>query len=276
MNGEDGGYQGVEESIILKQGEVRMKSRRLGIWRKRNVVLFAPSSKGPTRFVKYADERGFREEKQLSFVRMQDVTTVVRLSFNDDHGITISLAGGEVRQFISNDAEDWLQKLQAEAGKSDSLPLGLYRAYLIPNMFLNFEKECVMEVTAERLNVFEDSTKSRRVISLKISCIRRYTANPEKRNNNLLIENGRSQEEIGESLLLFKSYQAEDIFKHLDRSARRLRGSIASGNSQNSNGSFNPREFGIFLPLEYMQIKPCLNFERLYQVAGLEQSSLQK
>jgi hypothetical protein len=31
MNGEDGGYQGVEQSIVLKQGEVRMKSRRLGV-----------------------------------------------------------------------------------------------------------------------------------------------------------------------------------------------------------------------------------------------------
>lgn len=75
------------------------------IWRKRYVVLFAPSSKGPTRLVKYADERGFREERQLSFFRMQDVTTVVRLSFNEDHGITISLTGGEVRQFICNDGE---------------------------------------------------------------------------------------------------------------------------------------------------------------------------
>lgn len=71
------------------------------------MVLFAPSSKGPTRLVKYADEKGFREERQLSFFRMQDVTTVVRLSFNDDHGITISLTGGEVRQFICNDGESW-------------------------------------------------------------------------------------------------------------------------------------------------------------------------
>lgn len=31
MNGDDGGYQGVEQSIILKKGEVRMKSRRLGV-----------------------------------------------------------------------------------------------------------------------------------------------------------------------------------------------------------------------------------------------------
>lgn len=77
------------------------------IWRKRYVVLFAPSSKGPTRLVKYADEKGFREERQLSFFRMQDVTTVVRLSFNEDHGITISLTGGEVRQFICNDGESW-------------------------------------------------------------------------------------------------------------------------------------------------------------------------
>ncbi|XP_022337831.1 docking protein 5-like isoform X2 [Crassostrea virginica] len=242
MNGDDGGYQGVEQSIILKKGEVRMKSRRLGIWRKRYVLLFAPSSKGPTRFVKYADERGFKEEKQLSFFRMQDVTTVVRLSINDEQGITISLAGGEIRQFLcfdANEAEDWLQKLQTEAGKSDSLPIGLYRAYLIPNNFLNFDGECVVEVTADHVNVYEDVTKSRKVVGMKISCIRRYTSNPERRNNNLLIENGRSQEDVGESLLLFKSYQAEDIFKHLDRSAKRLRGSVSSANS--SNGSYNPR-----------------------------------
>ncbi|XP_062619476.1 docking protein 5-like isoform X2 [Saccostrea cucullata] len=238
----DGGYQGVEQSIVLKQGEVRMKSKTFGIWRKRYVVLFAPSSKGPTRFVKYADERGYREERQLSFIRMQDVTTVVRLSFNEDHGITISLAGGEVRQFICNDdADDWLQKLQAEAGKSDTLPMGMFRAYLIPNIFLNYDGECIMEVTADRVNVYEDVSKLRRWVSMKISCIRRYTANPEKRDNNLLIENGRLQEEVGECLLLFKSYQSEEIYRRLDQSARRLRGSVASGQSQSSNGSFNPR-----------------------------------
>lgn len=243
MNGTDlDGYSGVEQCIILKQGEVRMKSRRLGIWRKRYVVLFAPSSKGPTRLVKYADEKGFREERQLSFFRMQDVTTVVRLSFNEDHGITISLTGGEVRQFIcndANDAEDWLQKLQTEAGKSDTLPVGHFRAFLIPSMFLNYDGECIVEVTADCVNVFTDTTKRDKVAGMKISCIRRYTSNPEKRNNNLLIENGRSQEPIGESLLLFKSYQAVDIYNRLDTSARRLRGSVSFGNS--SNESFNRR-----------------------------------
>ena len=48
-----------------------------------------------------------------------------------------------------------------------------------------------MEVTADHVNVYEDVTKSRKVVGMKISCIRRYTSNPERRNNNLLIENGR-------------------------------------------------------------------------------------
>lgn len=237
MNGTDlDGYHAVEQSIILKQGEVRMKSRRLGIWRKRYVVLFAPSSKGPTRLAKFADEKGFREEKQLSFFRMQDVTTVVRLSFNDDHGITISLAGGEVRQFICNDAneaEDWLQKLQTEAGKGDNLDPGHFRAFLIPSMFLNYDGECIVEVTADCVNVYTDTSKRNKVAGMKISCIRRYTSNPERRNNNLLIENGRSQEPIGESLLLFKSYQAGEIYYRLDTNARRLRGSVCFKDGSN-------------------------------------------
>ena len=76
------------------------------------MLLFAPSSKGPTRFVKYADERGFKAEKQLSFFRMQDVTTVVRLSINDEQGITISLAGGEIRQFLCFDGKKFTFKLE--------------------------------------------------------------------------------------------------------------------------------------------------------------------
>lgn len=68
---------------------------------------------------------------------------------------------------------------------------GHFRAFLIPSMFLNYDGECIVEVTAECVNVFTDTTKRDKVAGMKISCIRRYTSNPEKRNNNLLIENGR-------------------------------------------------------------------------------------
>lgn len=71
------------------------------------------------------------------------------------------------------------------------LILGYFRVFLILSMFLNYDGECIVEVIVDCVNVFTDIIKRDKVVGMKIFCIRRYILNFEKRNNNLLIENGR-------------------------------------------------------------------------------------
>lgn len=66
-------------SDIVKQGYTRVRSRTVGIWQKRWVILRRASSKGPCRLEKYFDERSARNGLQHKTALLTDVATISRL-----------------------------------------------------------------------------------------------------------------------------------------------------------------------------------------------------
>jgi len=66
---------------IVKQGYVRVRSKRLSLWKKRWIILRRASSKGPVRIEKYIDERSSRNVAHTPKILYCDsVTNVCRLS----------------------------------------------------------------------------------------------------------------------------------------------------------------------------------------------------
>ncbi|KAK3085768.1 hypothetical protein FSP39_008438 [Pinctada imbricata] len=187
-------YSGIENKVTIKHGYVKMKSRQLGgFWKKRYIVLYSPSSMGPSRLVKYNDKNDAnRGEKCLSEIMMADVGTVVRMASEDSkHGITLNMPT-EVRQFLCDDEVDccdWLQKLKAETGKMDVLPQGVFRVFLIPSAQLNYSGECCLHIHSEMFLLSENPDKSDPIVEWNIKYIRRYAVDESKKL--LKIENGR-------------------------------------------------------------------------------------
>lgn len=66
---------------VVKQGYVRVKSKRLSLWKKRWIILRRASSKGPVRLEKYCDERSSRNiSHHPKTLLLTNVTNVCRLS----------------------------------------------------------------------------------------------------------------------------------------------------------------------------------------------------
>lgn len=66
---------------IVKQGYVRVRSKRLSLWKKRWIILRRASSKGPVRLEKYFDERSSRNVSHTpKVIFCNSVSNVCRLS----------------------------------------------------------------------------------------------------------------------------------------------------------------------------------------------------
>lgn len=66
---------------IVKQGYVRVRSKRLSLWKKRWIILRRASSKGPVRLEKYFDERSSRNVSHSpKLLFCNNVSNVCRLS----------------------------------------------------------------------------------------------------------------------------------------------------------------------------------------------------
>lgn len=91
---------------IIKQGYVRMKSRNLGLWQRRWIILHRASSKGPNRLEKFLDEKAARNGHPSKIMILSDVSNIVRLPadqrkyalcirFNDDAKKEFACDSGE-------------------------------------------------------------------------------------------------------------------------------------------------------------------------------------
>ena len=87
-------------SDVVKQGYLRCKSRSLGLWQKRWLVLRSTSNKGPCRLEKYADENAARNVDQHKVQLLTNVSAVTRLvPFSKKHAFTIDFHDGSSKIF---------------------------------------------------------------------------------------------------------------------------------------------------------------------------------
>ncbi|KAJ8303162.1 hypothetical protein KUTeg_019558 [Tegillarca granosa] len=202
------------------------------IWKKRWIALLNASSKGPTRLVKYPDDKKAADDEQLSDIKLKEVVNVVRLAMEERPGITLQMVDHSTKQFYclsENDANDWLQKLQNEANKVEHLPPGMFHVFLLPSATLDFFGECMVEINDENVCLYEDKSKSVLITTWPITSIRRYGA--DARKERILIEVGRMCP-TGEGVYLLRSVYHAEIQKLIDNQAKKIR-------KRNSNSSLS-------------------------------------
>ncbi|OWF56383.1 docking protein 5-like [Mizuhopecten yessoensis] len=213
---------GVNSTAVIKQGYVEMKSTKMfGSKKRRWLALFKASSKGSTRLIKYASEWTARHDEPLSVTSLSEINNIVRMG-DGAIGIVLQMNNHSSKQFnceTDEEAKSWLhllQNLHASARRRDSMPTGIFRTYLMPSSSLSFQGECVMEISATDVTLFEDERKASKIVVWPINHIRRYGYN--RKNKRLFIEAG-SRCDTGEGIYLLTSTEGELIHEHLHKRA---------------------------------------------------------
>ena len=87
-------------SDVIKQGYMRCKSRSLGLWQKRWIILRRSSNKGPCRLEKYLNEYSARNLDQHKVQLLTNVISIDRLSnSNKRHAFEIDFNDGSAKYF---------------------------------------------------------------------------------------------------------------------------------------------------------------------------------
>lgn len=232
-------YTEVDKTII-KRGYVRMKGRFLGkSWRKKILVLYMPSSKGSSRLVKYTNEKALEDEESSSEIFLTDVASALRCKMSDGSdgdGITLQMMDRSIKQFLcdsESESNAWLNAIQPEVGKVDNLPDGMFRVYLLPCGTLNFHGECVIYVTAEYIQIYDNEKKKKLITECHITNIRRYGADIKKKQ--FLIEAG-SMNPSGEGIYLFRTIYVKEIHTWVEYSADKIKNNSTRRPSGNRVG----------------------------------------
>lgn len=94
-------------SDIVKQGYVRVRSRTVGVWQKRWIILRRASSKGPCRLEKYFDEKSARNGLQHKTSFLTDVSAISRLSSRTKkYSFAINFHDGTCRWFSCDSGKE--------------------------------------------------------------------------------------------------------------------------------------------------------------------------
>lgn len=214
------------DKTIIKRGYVRMKGRFLRkSWKKKILVLYSPSSKGSSRLVKYTSEKALEDEEASSEIFLTDVASALRCKMSegsDGDGITLKMMDRSIKQFLcdsESESNEWLNAIQPEVGKTDTLPDGMFRVFLLPCATLNFHGECVVCVTAEYVRIYDNEIKKNLITECHITNIRRYGADIKRKQ--FLIEAG-SMNPTGEGLYLFRTIYVNEIHNWVEYSAENI------------------------------------------------------
>lgn len=114
-------------SDVIKQGYMRCKSRSLGLWQKRWIILRRTSSKGPCRFEKYLNESSARNLEQHKVQLLTNVISVVR-SNNRKHAFQIVFNDGSSK-FYASDSGMCIVLVCARSNLADELHILLIKSF---------------------------------------------------------------------------------------------------------------------------------------------------
>ena len=253
---------------VVKQGYVRVRSKRLSLWKKRWAILRRASSKGPVRLDLYIDERSARNGAIPKTLILSSVSNVCRLSSTVRvHSFAVSLNHNTLSRWFACDsdleADAWVKLLIQECllpqpgiatGEPDVLSPGIqkelqeqFHVYLMPNPKLDAFGECLLQVTPENIYLWDVSKLKLKLVSWPLTALRRYGSDPTK----FTFEAGRHCA-TGEGMFVFHTLLGEKIYRKVHQATlaiaeahhknKRLLAQITNASSNVSSSSSQSQE----------------------------------
>ncbi|XP_054567164.1 docking protein 4 isoform X3 [Eptesicus fuscus] len=176
---------------IVKQGYVKMKSRKLGIYRRCWLVFRKSSSKGPQRLEKYPDEKSVCLRGCPKVTEISNVKCVTRLPKETKRqAVAIIFTDDSARTFTCD---------------SDR-----FSVFLLPCPNLDVYGECKLQITHENIYLWDTHSPRVKLVSWPLCSLRRYGRDATR----FTFEAGRMCD-AGEGLYTFQTQEGEQIYQRV-------------------------------------------------------------